>query len=182
MKDRCADYWEAIVNLAEGRQDSTAREHLESCSECAEKLRQLQQIMALGDLRYFDAPAHLIQEAVDLMPVRERKVATLLRSTTAWSGARTVAEDFQIVVGGPAMQVRLMYSRSGDSWEVLGQAPSSEWLVRIGDEQLEVDGEGRFSFGVPTLAQSAFSLLGPEGEMLVPSVEELLSNGPTERD
>jgi hypothetical protein len=182
MRDRCADYWEDIVNLAEGKPADGARQHLEACPECTEKLRQIQQVMALGDLRFFDAPAKLIKTAQKLLPTRERTVMGLLRSTTAWSGARTVSEDFQIVVGAPGTQVRLMYTRSGEHWEVLGKAPGPDWLVNTGDRAVDVDREGRFSFKVASLGDTGFTLSGADGELVVPSVEELLSNGPSNGD
>jgi hypothetical protein len=182
MRDPCADYWEDIVNLADGKPADGARDHLDACPECAEKLRQIQRVMSLGDLRFFDAPAGVIKSAKNLMSARERTVMGLVRSTTAWSGARTVSEDFQIVVGAPGTQVRLMYSRSGELWEVLGKAPGADWSVSTGDGIVDVDSEGRFSFQVPSLDDTGFTLSGADGDLVVPSVEELLSNGPSNSD
>jgi hypothetical protein len=182
MRDRCANYWDGIVTLAEGGQDEAARLHVESCTDCADQLRHLRQIMAVGGLRFFDAPANLIEDVKRMMPAPERIRLGLLRSTTAWSGARVVAEDFQIVVGEGSTQMRLMYERSGELWQVLGKAPSGEWTLESISGIASVGDEGRFSFEAPSLAETSFTLSGPEGELYVPSAEELLSHGSGDRD
>jgi hypothetical protein len=182
MRDRCANYWEQIVNLAEGKQEQAAREHVDSCPECARKLEQLQAAMRVGDMRFYDAPASLIANVKGLMPAPERKVVSLLRSTTAWSGARAVADDFQIVVGDEDTQVRLMYSRSGSNWEVMGRAPSSNWTAAAGGQELVVEEDGRFSFVAAKLSDTDLILSSPDGELFIPSAEELLSSGPDQQD
>jgi hypothetical protein len=88
-----------------------------------------------------------------------------------------VAEDFQIVVGGEAMQLRLMYSHLGDGWEVLGRVPSGEWTVAAPESQVHMDAGGRFVLRAPDLGKTGFSLIGPERELVVPSAEEMLSSG-----
>lgn len=181
MRDRCANYWEGIVTLAEGGRDEAARHHVESCSECARKLEQLRIVMSVGDLKFYDAPASLIASAKGLMPAPERRPMSLLRSTTAWSGARAVAEDFQLVVGEADTQVRLMYSRAGNGWEVMGKAPSSGWSVEAGRHLVSIGVEGRFSFHADKLADTGFTLSGAEGEFYIPSAEELLSGGHDDR-
>ncbi|MFI5386178.1 MAG: hypothetical protein ACHQ50_08665 [Fimbriimonadales bacterium] len=139
-------------------------------------------MFALGKLGFYNAPAKVVAAAEGLMPVKERRVATLLRSTVSWSGARAVAEDFQLVVGQGENQTRLMYSRSGSGWLVLGRMPSSEWLAVKGETTLDSDEQGRFSFTASDLFATDVTLLGPSVEIYVPSAEELLSSGPQERD
>src|ERR1041385_6023275 len=117
MIERCQDFWEGVVGLAEGREDPAARAHLDSCPACDKKLAQLRQILRLGGMRYYDAPGDLISSVKGMMPAPERRVAPLIRSTLAWSGARTVAEEFQLIVGVGDEQLRLMFVRSGSGWE-----------------------------------------------------------------
>jgi hypothetical protein len=178
MRDRCADYWEGIVDIAEGRQSEPARLHLQSCGDCSEKLEQLHVMMAAGDLRYFDAPTNLIASVKGLMPQPERRVFSLLRSTTAWTGARTAAHDFQLVAGDGDTQVRLMFSKVDDGWEVMGRIPAGSWSVEADGQTVDLSDEGRFSFLAPGLDATGFTLIGSDTELVVPSAEELLSNEP----
>lgn len=173
MKRNCSEYWERIVQLAEGTDDADARAHLESCEECRTKFGQLQEILAVRGARFFDAPSRLVADVKAAIPRRERRVATLLQSTLAWSGARAITEDFQVVVGQAENRTRLMYSRSEDRWEVLGRMPSSNW-VALRDGQRLSSGDGTFSFQAATLSDTDVTLIGPEGEVYVPSAEELL--------
>jgi len=178
MKDRCANYWDGIVNLAEGKVNESAQRHVETCAECSTKLEQLKTMMSVGDLRYYDAPPGLITRVKDMLPAPARRSANLLRSSIAWSGARAVAEDFQVVVGEGSTQIRMMYSRSGEGWEVMGRAPASYWSVRVNETDLPIEEDGRFSFHAAKLSETGLTLAGPEGELFIPSAEELLSSGP----
>lgn len=177
MKDRCIDYWVGIVDLAEGREAPAALHHVERCEDCSHKLAELRTLMDVGRARYFDAPAHLIESVKQLMPQPERRFLRLLRTTTAWSGARAVAEDFQIVAGDESDQVRLMYSRGDKGWEVMGKAPSAHWSLEGPPHEVEIDEDGRFSFTAQSLSQTGFSLIGPGRELVVASAEEMLSSG-----
>jgi hypothetical protein len=172
MKERCNDLWQGVIALAEGREDEAASRHIEGCPACTRKLDELKQMFALGDLRFFEPPASLVADVKAMMPAQPRRVASLLRSTLAWTGARVVAEDFQIVVGDEGAQTRLMYSRIGSDWQIMGKLPSAGWSVEKQGVTLE-DG-GRFSFTVPSLAETGFVLAGPDGEIEVPPAEELL--------
>lgn len=181
MRKNCSEYWEGIVAIAEGGEDERARAHLQICTNCAAKLEHLRAVFAAGDQRFFDAPAAILAQVKNLMPARERKTASLLRSSLAWSGARVIAEDFQVVVGEGETQTRIMYSRSGTGWQVTGRMPSSAWIASKEGTPVETDGEAGFSFFVADLAHSDLSLVGPDAEIYVPSAEELLSSGPPER-
>lgn len=176
MKDRCANHWEGIVNLAEGRESETARLHVQNCRECAAKLEQLRAMMSAAEVRYFNAPASAIASVKGLMQPAERRVFGLLRSTTAWSGARTAAQDFQIVAGEGGTQVRLMFSKVDEGWEVMGRTPAGEWNVEANGDILETSDDGRFSFIAPRLDSTGILMTGRETELVVPSAEELLSS------
>ena len=181
MRRNCSEFWEGIVAIAEGGTDDRAAQHVRTCAPCSAKLNELRSVFAVARAQFYDAPEDVVDRAKALMPARERRMMGLLRSTLAWTGARVVAEDFQIVVGSADIQARLMYTRSGAEWLVMGKLPSSDWsAVRAGDV-LQSDEEGRFSFAVSDLADSAFELIGPAGELSVPSAEELLASGPPDR-
>src|SRR4051812_18744628 len=128
MKNRCADFWDGIVDLAEGRENAAASAHVEGCADCRMKLEELREIFAVGDLKFYSAPKAVIDAAKGLMQP-QRRVAGVFRSTLAFSGARTVAEDFQLVVGEGDTQTRLMFVHTGSGWEVLGRLPSGDWTV-----------------------------------------------------
>lgn len=177
MKDRCNDFWEGIVDLAEGREAPAALTHLQQCQDCSRKFAQLQSLMEVGKGRFFDAPSDLIESVKGLMPRPERRLLRLLHTTTAWTGARAAAEDFQIIAGDGEDQVRLMYSRTPKGWEVMGRAPSAEWAVVGLASQPEMASDGRFSFKVADLSKTGFFLIGPNAEWVVPSAEEMLSSG-----
>jgi hypothetical protein len=171
--------WERVVDLAEGRSDADAERHVASCASCASKLESLREIMRLGDLRFFDAPAALVDSVKGMMPAPRR--LPLMRSTLAWSGARAVAEDFQLVVGEGEEQIRLMYAHAGDGWEVMGRLPATDWEIARDGETIALDSDGRFTFTAKNLAETDFTLTGPAGELYVPAAEELLSREPNER-
>ena len=181
MKSRCEEYWDGIVELSEGRSHAAAQNHVESCRACAAKLAELR--MILGAVRpQFDAPSELIDSVKGLVSSGERRRLTLVSSTLSLSGARGPTGDFQVLVGSGDTQLRVMYSPVGDTWQVVGRAPNSEYSLRACEGRVEVDADGRFIFRAPTLADTGFVLAGPEGDIDVPSAEELLSNGSGNRD
>jgi hypothetical protein len=174
MKEKCSDYWERIVNLAEGGQDEIANRHVAGCVSCARKLQELRQILTVGKTPTFDAPLSLVATVKDMLPIGSSSRATLLRSTLAWSGARTVTEDFQLVVAVGKEQVRLMYLPLDSGWQVLGRLPSMDWSALKEGARVQGDSAGRFSFIASNLAQTDFKLAGPTGEVVVPSAQEML--------
>lgn len=176
MKDSCASYWEEIVEIAEGADRPAARAHIQSCRDCAEKLALMEKFSASANLGFFDAPAKDLLQAKNLMPEPQRRTATLLRSTLVFSGARTVSEDFQLVVGIDRANLRLMYVRDGQGWRVLGKLPSESVSISSpADAQVEED--GRFSFYVSDLAEAEFTLIENGMETVVPAPYELTNDG-----
>ena len=69
-----------------------------------------------------------------------------------------------------------MYSRGSTGWDVVGRV-QGDWTVRRGDQDLNQDSGGRFSFSVPSLAETAVSLCRPGLEVEIPSAEEVGSGG-----
>lgn len=180
MNKRCQELWEGVVELAEGRPSPEAAAHVETCASCAAKLETLREAMRLGDLRFFDASPALVEAAKAMMPAPRR--LPLLRSTLAWTGARAVAEDFQLLVGEEALPIRLMFSRVSEGWEVMGRLPDATWKVLRAGDSVAVDGEGRFDFRAASLADTDFVVSGPGGDFTVASAEELLARGSNQRD
>jgi hypothetical protein len=179
---RCSEVWEGIVALAEGRQDAEASQHIQGCATCEAKLAQLREIFALGDLKFFDAPKSLIGDVKAMMQPAPRRVLSLIRSSLGLAGARNaaVAGDFQVVVGDGELQVRLMFTRIGSEWEVLGKLSDTGWTLTRDGNGIEVGEQGRFSFRSDSLAQTSFTLERRGVSMTVPSAEELLASGADE--
>jgi hypothetical protein len=174
MRKQCSAIWESVVELAEGRENREALSHVAGCAECATKLDQLKAAFALGDHRFYNAPASLVESAKALM-LPQKRVFGLLRTTLAGAGTRAISEDFQMVVGSDDLQVRLMYTREGQQWRVMGRLPGEGWSVdRPG---VTDEGDGRFSFDAADLASTGFELIGEEGAVVVPSAEEMLRDG-----
>ena len=175
MKERCSDFSEGIVSLAEGRDDASASLHIETCAACARKLEQLRRIVSVRETPFFAAPEEVIRQAKALLPPSQVGRARALRSTLAWSGSRAAPQDFQVVVSAGSQEMRVMYTRSEQGWTVLARTPASDWSGIREGRRLESDSAGRFSFHCGDLSESGFELTGPEGEFEVPSAEELLS-------
>lgn len=179
MKEHCAEFLEGLSDLAEGREDAKVAAHVQGCPDCSRRLEQLRQIISSARLTTYDAPEAAIRRAKDLMvPQRRTFLAGLLNSTLATSGARIVAEDFQVVIEAEDATARLMYSRGPNGWDVLGRAPAGFHSVRRDDSDWPIEGSGRFSFRVSTLEETGFTLVSDDAEIVIPPAEELLGHEP----
>ncbi|MEZ0324773.1 MAG: hypothetical protein ACAH95_02615 [Fimbriimonas sp.] len=177
MKRACADNWENIVELAEGRKNEAAQAHVESCVDCAKVYAQLKKMVSASERGIYAAPTELINRAIGLMPKPIRVRAGLLRTTLGLVGARAEADDFQIVVSVGDEQNRLMYVREQDGWEVIGRLPNGDWRIERSGEEIETDNTGRFSFKANDLEHTGFEFVGGSQVIEIPSAEELLLSG-----
>ena len=165
------------MELAEGRVNVVAKSHVDSCADCARALDQLRAMMAAGQTEMTDAPMSLIERAKAIVaPQQRRLLAGILRTSLA-AGARSVGTDFQVVVGSEDVSARLMYSKEADGWVVMGRAPSNDWTMIHGSEQVPCEPDGRFSFRAPSLSDTGFALMSTSAQLIVPPIEDLLENG-----
>lgn len=177
MKPPCPNYIERLVSLAEGQSEREAEAHVAACEPCEFALAQYKSILASAAYAAVQVPAELSARVASLVtPKRRFAVATLLRSS-AFAGARALPSDLQVLVEGGGHRFRLMYARQGSGWEVLGQAPSSNWRAETAVGEVLPDSVGRFGFVVPGLESTGFRLVGEDLELEVTPLEVLLLNG-----
>jgi hypothetical protein len=181
MNHSCAQILDQIVDLAEGKGSPEALAHVHTCDSCAGRLREFTAMIQAVSFPMVDVPMDVLARAQRLMPERApSRRFRLVTSSFGLAGARRgPAQDFQIVVGAESQSVRLMYKRVGAGWEVIGRAPSGEWILSRPEQEVKVDREGHFSFQASDLASSAFSLLKDGERIDVPSAEELLEERPS---
>lgn len=178
MNKRCRELSEALIALAEGRSSAEVAEHVAHCGACAKRLAEYREMLEVGRVRAFAAPQEVIARAQAIMPAKQGRVATFLRSSLSLAGARAATTiDFQIVVETGLGQLRLMYVRTESGWDVMGRLPNVEATIERGDSQITADESGRFQFAAENLQDTAFTLWTRDGERVdVPSAEDLLTS------
>lgn len=174
MNLECRENWEGVVSLAEGQANDRASAHLEECESCRLRFHQLRSMMSGMETPEFEVPSSLVQAAKDLFVGKRRKLG-LIRTSLQLSSARAPKQDLQAVFGGEGIEIRVMYSKVEQGWEILGQAPSDHWRVEWEGGTVESDERGRFHFRVETLESSEFSLVGEMEAYEVPSASEAIS-------
>ena len=173
MKRECQDIWESVVALAEGQANDRATAHLEGCEDCRRRFEQLQSMFAGLGLASFEVPPTLVQAAKSLMFGQAKRLG-LIRTSFQLSAARAPSQDFQAVYGGEGIEVRVMYSKVDQGWEVMGRTPAGEWRVEAEGSPVDSDEHGRFHFVVGSLDKSAFSLIGEHEACEIPSANEAI--------
>lgn len=173
MKRECQDIWESVVALAEGHANDGATAHLKGCGDCRRRFEQLQAMLAGIGLKSFEVPATLVEAAKSLIADKAKRLG-LIRTSFQLSAARAPSQDFQAVYGGEGIEVRVMYSKVDQGWEVMGRTPAGQWLVETVDSPVDSDEHGRFHFVVGSLDDSAFSLIGEHGTCEIPSANEAI--------
>ncbi len=164
-----------LVKLAEGGEAPDAASHLASCASCQKRLTEFTQILSAAQLPVFDAPTEVMMRAQSIMPTMpKRYTVRLLASSFSQAGARSVSQDFQLVVGTDETSLRVMYLKGADAWEVMGRAPSEGWTLLRDDFDEALDESGRFRFEAPDLGSTRFSLVNGEERLEIPNAEELL--------
>jgi hypothetical protein len=174
MKRECRPFWEGLIDLAEGRDNAAAAGHVAGCADCAVRLAEMQRVVAAAQGTWFTAPADAVERAKALMPMRPRRRAVLVGATLAGGFARSSTEDFQITLdlGGPKM--RVMVAREAAGWSLVGQAPSEAWSVSDAQGDVKSEAGGRFRILVSALGESAFVLRGPDYDVEVPAMSEMM--------
>lgn len=176
MEQLCKQFETRLADLAEGKPDHDASAHVASCGDCAATLRQLQAMFHAASIPVIDAPQTLTDHAKAIMRAkRPAPIARLLGTSFSLAQARSVAQDFQLVVGAGEENVRLMFqARPDGSWDVTGRTPGAGWQVFRNGVNLETDQEDGFTFQSKKLDDTSFSLRLADSEISVPSAQELL--------
>jgi anti-sigma factor RsiW len=86
----CKNVRENLFDLAEGQNGVSAevREHLKSCSACAEELRSLKATMAVLDEWQAPEPSPYFDSRLQARLREERRLAAQPRGVLAWLGVR----------------------------------------------------------------------------------------------
>lgn len=162
MKRPCSKMFEALVDLAEGRENPGAAAHVATCEACSAALAELKR--GLGHLKFgfHDAPAAVIQSAKSIFPQPIRQAARLLGTTLAGAGARgaqatQTAYEFE---GGTA---RVMYEPQPEGWSVMARVEGEGWSAF----PVEMDAQGRIEFAVGELSDAQIRLVREGVEVVI---------------
>jgi len=161
-KQACSRFREELVGIAFGEKHPEALEHLEECSQCAERLEHFKRIVSTGKIPRRNAPKDALEKAKDIFRQTKVQRAKLVTSTLAIEGVRAVEQgSFQNIYSWEDHRIRVMYVRTEKGWEVIGNLPSKEWRAKARGKRIEPDEALRFSFLAKELKQTAFTLEGP---------------------
>lgn len=175
MKKDCENMWPKIVEYFHGANDPVAKEHLQSCADCAVQLSQLERMIGSLKTPAFNAPTALVQAAKNIMApaFKTSIVARLVRSNLGLAGVRSAAtKDIQAVFDADGKSLRVQYRSLPQGWEILGHAPEGASEGRAGKKSFRIDEKGRFTLSVKDLAQSGFTIVVDGVEISVPAVSE----------
>lgn len=173
MKCNSHDRWVTIVELSEGKPNTEAEKHIESCPECHVKFEQLKKMIRSMSLEHFVAPVQDVEWARNLMPEKVLQL-TLLRTSIQLSGARSVNQDFQAVYGQEEFELRVMYSKVDSGWSIVSRLPEPNWNVFREGQLLTTDSEGHFQFETESLGNSHFHLRNSDVKFEVPSIGDTI--------
>lgn len=176
MKHRCKDYWEDIVDLAEGKESKAAVDHLSQCPSCKQDFELLRNtVQGLAVVEY-SAPKSVIEDARRIMPARQWKTVRRLGTLPQLATARGAAE-FQAVYQEDNARIRVRYEREGQEWMVTGRVQAEEPTSAYREDQvLELDETGGFLFTAKTLEDTGFQVISGGRWLRVPSASEAVDD------
>lgn len=173
MKRDCKSYREEIADVVEGRASHATLDHVLGCPSCVKRVAHYRAILEAAKLPRESAPASLIQTVTGWMPdVRRGTIARRLSPLLAGPVRRQSAE-FQVLVGDEETKIRLMVRPKDDGWIVMGRLPEGDWRIEGVAAEVEDD---RFSFGAPSLEESAFTLESPDRRLEIPPISGLMED------
>ena len=177
MSKFCRSVSIGLVDLAEGRGNVEAYEHLAGCTSCQAKLLELQKMLLSMSIPQYSAPKSSIASAKALMAPRAVRMS-LQRSSLTLAGARRSSDDFQAVYEFDRVSLRVMYLKVDRGWSVIARIPEGNWSVSHSGKQVEVDSDGRYQFSVKSLSASGFVIFNSSTRLEVPSGSEAISGHP----
>lgn len=173
MKQICEGVWLELVELAEGKPNAAAVDHVGSCAGCQRKLTELQRVFAVAEQKHYAAPADVVNRAKSIFVPQVRRFG-LLSSSLQLIGARGAAEDFQAVYGLDSHEIRVMYSKVDAGWEVISRVPENTWKVSNGPNDVRREDDGHFFFLVRNLEESGFRISVDSLTLEVPNALEAI--------
>ena len=98
---KCSTFIEGITELAFGRNDQVASEHVATCAACAATLRDLRRVADTFSAGSYNAPAEVVRAAAAIQLPAALPTLGLVRTSLGAVGARrTKADSFQCVFEG----------------------------------------------------------------------------------
>lgn len=132
---------------------------------------------AVGGFGLNDAPEAAIDRARALMQPAKEQFARLLRTTLGQVGARFTDPDaFQAIFEIGGEELRVMYSRIGEMWEVRGRVPVSSWTVTRAGRPVRLDADLGFIFSSHKLKNTGFEVDAGEGPLRIPSGQAMVAH------
>mgnify|MGYP000471639069 FL=1 len=132
---------------------------------------------AAGAFELDDAPQTAIDRARALMLPAERPSVRLLRTTLGLAGARFTDPDaFQAIFEIGAQELRVMYSRIGEMWEVRGRVPDPSWTVTRSGRPVRIDGDLGFIFSSRNIKDTSFEVDAGAGRLRIPSGQVIVAH------
>jgi hypothetical protein len=174
MNSPCPRLLERLIAHAEGSLDPIVELHVASCRECAEALKQFQQVFRTSSRYRFTPPVEVVERAKAIFPAARRTVVARVLRTSALSSARAVPTDLQVSLDADGFPMRVMYSRREAGWDVLGSLPGPDWNAEREHGSVERTSESRFSFLAAHLDSTGFRVGNRDVSVIVPPLEELL--------
>lgn len=147
MRGVCESYWEGLVDLAEGRENAGAAEHLGGCAACQGRVAMLQRMFHALAHPPASAPESWVESAISLFPSSRSLRARLISTNFSLAGVRgRVAGDFHALFDIEGNEVRVFYRSTPAGWQVLGQAFPDVLLRRPSGQEIPLDTDHRFEF------------------------------------
>ncbi len=173
MRDTCSRFRSRLADAAEGNTNVELAEHLGQCTVCSQIISEYKTIFATASGLWESAPLESIQLAKALMPETRRVLFAKRLSVGAAATARGPQEEFQVLVGGEDISMRLMATPTTEGWSIRGKVPNADWIV-YAENAVQMP-DGRFEFTVPTLEDSSFDVLGEDTILQVPALSQLMT-------
>lgn len=170
--NRCRDIRERVISIGLGETDEVAQSHIATCEPCRLLSEQIAAIAQSLRTEVVEPPERSIERAKAIRLPEPKIIRLGVESSTFATAQRRSEEDsFQYVYGSGGQRARMMYRRTNDGWEILGEtnfATSATAFLRTG-ESIEIDANGRFSFHAPDLEATEVHISLPDGEFIIPA-------------
>lgn len=162
MKNACSQMLPGLVDLAEGRENRGAADHVATCTACSTALVDLSRGLHSFKMGFHDAPAEAIESAKLIFPHPIRHTARLLGTTLAGAGARgaNATQTSYEFEGGTA---RVLYEPLAEGWSVMARIEGEGWSAF----PVEMDSQGRLEFAVAELSDAQIRLVRAGVEVLI---------------
>lgn len=169
---------ERLTDYVWGATDAELEAEIARSPRLSGQVAQLRRLFQAGCLPRFAPPKEVRQRAIDIMPALRR--ARLVGSSLALGGVRRAwdeGDSLQMILSEGEFTLRLMVSREGDRYSVLGRAQPG-WEIRHQGVGLVADNQGMFSFEAASLDETAMEARMGSEIVAIPPLSEVLGDEP----